>query len=256
MAEQTFREWAQRWLKEGRWPGPHCSDIDARIERILKLWDEEIPEVHAPGVPDSWRRPVDADLTGAVRDRRKKLKGDAAKEEHELEIQVLGAAGTPLEAANCLGGALLDGFNAVKLVWAPHGGPAQRVEADILLLTKTPTEYRQLLLEVKTKANQPFYALVENLRQLRLFQASKNANTIFSKRNKHLGLPTTISVTAAVLAPMTYYTAKGQKGNALVHCHTLIEQITPHLPSGTAIDLTTWDPAKRVFRSLTPGLTD
>lgn len=237
MSSETFKVWAKRWLELATWPTDNCTDIEERIEGILKLWSGDIP--------GEWKRKPDTDLFGAVRDRRKPGEGKIPKKEHVLEIEVLGKSGDPLAPATCLGGDLIDGFNAVKLVRAPKGGDASKVEGDLLLLTKTPEEYRQLLLEVKVDDSQPFYGLVENLRQLKLFQASENANTIFNKRQPELGLPPSVPVSAAVLAPESYYTATGQKSNAVAHCHTLIKEISTDLSPGTHIGLSVWDPAAR-----------
>jgi hypothetical protein len=56
----------------------------------------------------------------------------------------------------------------------------------MLLLTTDGTTHKLVLVEAKTTANDPWYAAVESLRQLRLFLASDSARQIMHRRHPQL----------------------------------------------------------------------
>jgi hypothetical protein len=122
--------------------------------------------------------------------------------------------------ADCVDGAvqgfgarLIDGLNAVPLARDVGGRRRGNIEADMLLLTADPAGHRtQLLVEAKTSSNNAWYAAIESLRQLKLFQLSQAAHDIFSRRGSHEG--TNLPVEAVVLAPGAFYSSRGAKKRA------------------------------------------
>src|SRR5262249_50243611 len=151
-------------------PGEDISDVSRRIEQIVDHW--RIP------IPGNWQRSLDPQLLGS-RYRR----GDVAapqRGEHALEYQIL------CEYFNevcCLDCTLIDGVNALPLVRDSSGGRIAYVEADLFLLGRGADGYHSYLCEVKDAANSAWYAVVENLRQLRLFIESEYQPRLFHFRN-------------------------------------------------------------------------
>jgi hypothetical protein len=85
MTDASFRNWAQRWLAEdaGAYAGREVPNPDHRIERLIALWREPIPE--------GWKRDNDLQVTDpTVRYRRHHSQGaPKVGSEHELEYEIL-----------------------------------------------------------------------------------------------------------------------------------------------------------------------
>jgi hypothetical protein len=88
--------------------------------------------------------------------------------------------------------------------------------------------------------------VIENLRQLKLFQLSTAAKQVMRTRHPDLSEP--IPVTAVVLAPAQFYTAAGAMKNAVAPATALINTI--RTTAKIDIRLTVWDPADQTIRSL------
>ena len=117
--------------------------------------------------------------------------------------------------ASCYGNSLLDGVNALPLALDAGGGRRANVEADMFLLAEREGAYRRFLCEVKFESNEAWYAAVESLRQLKLLTSSSEPIGVFVHRTPSLCLPSEIPVTALVLAPRSFYEARGKKANAV-----------------------------------------
>lgn len=220
-----FAEWANRWMHLARYAGPRVPDVPMRIEQLLHLWQEPIPE--------PWRRAVDKQLH-AERYRR----GDIHKPnpgEHTTEHAIL----HELERVSCFGNKVLDGVNALPLVRDAAGGRSANVEADILLLTEGGGGHRLFLCEVKEKSNNAWYAAVENLRQLRLFISSPEAGRVFFHRCPTLSCPADAPVTGIVLAPSLFYTSPGQKANSVAPALQLLARFNSEFK--VDVCLAVWD---------------
>lgn len=238
--QQAFARWAGAWLAPAKYKGAHVPDVEARIENVMTLWT-------AP-VPNGWERSPDRRLL----DRSKRyLRGDAATlktgSEHELEHELLDK--DPAETVTtCFGARLIDGLNAVPLAHDTAGGRRGNIEADMLLLTEHATGRRaQLLVEAKTSSNNAWYAVIESLRQLKLFQLSRAARNIFKDRQSHDG--TQPPVEAVVLAPATFYTSRGAKRNAVEPARRLIASLEAF--AEITIHLAVWDSTRRTLDRLT-----
>ena len=171
-AHTDFRSWAQEWMELASYPGPWLPNPEARIERLLGLWK-------AP-VPGGWRRDP-ADIPSRLLDGRRYTRGDESEPhngEHKLEHEIL------CEhfdwSAVFTQGRLVDGVNAFPLVRDSGGGRNGNVEADLFLLVQEAEGYRLMLAEVKHSANHAWFALVENLRQLRLLMSGGECLSIVS----------------------------------------------------------------------------
>jgi len=118
-------------------------NVDARIDALLKLW-------RTP-VPGDWQRTIDAQLLG-----RRYRRGDVDAPhngEHRIEYEMLA---DPITAVSCMGAMVVDGINAIPLVYDAMGGRHANVEADVLLLLRNGRGQHSLaLLEVKDSADNP-----------------------------------------------------------------------------------------------------
>lgn len=238
---KTYVEWAERWLTLASFDGPSFDGCFAdRNEQILELWCGSIPG-------DYERRGADKRVLGPGRYTRTHKHGKPRPgSEHEVEYQALQA---PLKS--CFGEKIVDGVNAPPLARDPDGRRRGNVEGDLLLLTQRDHDYRQYLLEVKVGANHAWYAVVENLRQLKLFQASDEAMSIMAKRENSLPSNTKPPVTAAVLAPREFYDKRDRrnndtkKSNSTRYALELLAAVEKELTAGTRAELSVWDPATR-----------
>lgn len=207
----SFEAWSAAFMREAAYRGPAVPDVDERISRILNLWNTPIPQ--------AWTRGRDDHRWDGIRYRRGD-KDEPNRGEGQLEHKVLVEHFPDIE---CLGGRLVDGINAVPL------GPGRSVEADMLLLVGRKGMYEQLLVEAKVAANNCWYAVVENLRQLALFEANDNLKAGFGRRRLDCEVPDTLPVSGLILAPESYYKARGQKSESVAPARRLIEAVGVNL---------------------------
>jgi len=232
----SFAAWRDRWTALAEYGGPAVPDPRSRIDQVVRHWTEPIP--------GEWKRGADRQLHGA-RYRRGDLH-TARSGEHAIEYEILCAQ---FDRIRCFGCRLLDGVNAFPLSRDTAGGGRRaNVEADMLLLAEHEGAYRLFLCEVKDKSNDPWFATVESLRQLRLFLANPESQNVFAHRGVVSGLPAAIPVTALVLAPPGFYSSRGKKANALKPAHELIARCSTDL--GADIRLAVWDPSRQEIRDL------
>jgi hypothetical protein len=234
----AFESWAQEWLRLGSYSGPHLGDVDARIESIVNLW-------HQP-VPGGWERDDDPALLDPSRRYRRSHPGRPGGPVREalIEHEVLSPSPAVTETT-CLGFRLVDGVNAVSLQRSRASSRRSgNVEADMLLLTQDAVTYRALLVEVKVTSDTPWFAAVENLRQLRLYLESPAAQRLLPTRQQQLRLPD-IPVTGVVLAPATYYTAPVKKAASVAPTRKLMDRM--RAVAGHEFVLATWNSERRVI---------
>lgn len=235
-----FKHWGRRWIALAKYSGDRLADPAGRTAAVLSLWREAIP----PG----WERDDDGSLLDpAVRYRRThdgRPDGQPVREAL-IEQQIL--APDPADTVtNCLGGRLIDGINALSLQKNRYrGGRSGNVEADMLLLVHDDHGYRALVVEVKHEDGTPWYAAVENLRELRLYSMSASAQRVVRSRRPDLNLPDLLPATAVVLAPAAYYTARGKKANSVAPTRALLARMRD--AEGVSGVLATWDPDRRVI---------
>ncbi|MGO9753299.1 MAG: hypothetical protein ACLP22_17680 [Solirubrobacteraceae bacterium] len=212
-----------------------------RIEQVLAAWEETVPA--------RWRRGEDRDLwrseRGDVRCRRRHRHCvPRTGSEHELEQQVLGPDPARI-ATRCFGEQLVDGINAVPLSLATRGGG--KVEADMLLLTHGADGHRLWLVEAKTTSNNSWFAVVESLRQLKLFRCNPIARQVLLKR-RGLGAAQP-PVTAVVLGTPSFYTATGAKAAMVAPAQELINAMSSR--HKLDVRLAVWDRTSRLIEPIT-----
>ena len=234
----SFANWASQWLALGRDTGAEIYDMSGRIEKVLAAWGQ--------AVPAGWRRGVDRDRwPGDVRCRRRHRHCvPRPGSEHELEQQVLGPDPAKV-TLRCFGEELVDGINAVPLSLAARGGG--KVEADMLLLTRGADGPRLWLVEAKTTSDNAWFAVVESLRQLKLFGLNPVAGQVLLERRGASGAQPPVS--AVVLGTPSFYTATGAKAAMVAPAQELINAMSSR--HKLDIRLAVWDRASRSIQPVT-----
>ncbi len=235
----TFAAWRDHWQKLASFEGAHLPDPESRIEQVLDFWQEPIP--------GKWQRERgwDTDKWKDSPYRRRDLEVPRAGE-HTMEREILIDRRGKI---TLLGAPLLDGVNALPLSCDFTGGARRGdVEADLLLLCHAAGSYRLALCEVKASADDPWFAAVESLRQMRLFLSSPAAQSLMVDRGSLPADATDVAVTGLVMAPAAYFSAKGKKGNALAPAHRLFEKMRRHYD----IDMrfAVWDVARSTIHEV------
>jgi hypothetical protein len=139
-----------------------------------------------------------------------------------------------------MGARLVDGVNAVPLAKDAAGRRLGNVEADMLLLVRNPNgRHRLVVVEVKVTANDPWFASIENLRQLRLLKESTETKRLFAGRQPSLGLRANLPFSGLVLAPLAFYSGHGKKGNAVAPTQKLLDRMRKE--TGVTVRLAVWD---------------
>lgn len=224
MGRTTFAEWSAKFSALAEFAGVDVPDADARIERVCEL-------MRGP-VEAEWLRASELDdnkWPSGLRYRRGNLEGNK-RGEHQREHEILALH---FDRVACLSGKLIDGVNAYPLA------QGRSVEADMLLLADCNDGYRQFLVEAKESANNAWYAVVENLRQLKLFVENAAAQRFFHRRNPGLELPEKVEASGMILAPRSFFESGGQKGKSVPPTRRLIEALRRnHLAD---VRLATWD---------------
>ncbi len=183
-----FRTWRDAWDRLSN---------DGRITDVIELW-------HAP-VPDQWMRSesdTPARLLSCERYTRGNLNG-TRRGEHVIEHEILIKC---FDSVECLDQPLLDGVNAFPLVRDDAGGRSGNVEADLVLLTGNPEFARIFVCDVKISDGDPWKALLQNLRQLRLFTSNPICTSFFGLRgSKSVPDAKVVQISGGVIAPEKFY---------------------------------------------------
>jgi hypothetical protein len=137
----------------------------------------------------------------------------------------------------------MDGINAMPLVRDAGGGRRCNVEADLFLLIESAGKYQLAACEVKHCSGTPWYAAIENLRQLKLLLSSRSARRLFPDRNPNLALPEEIPCKGLVIAPAAYYVKPGQSKGVASHTRELLQQFK--LRIGLDLALAVWDSSRK-----------
>jgi hypothetical protein len=229
-----FAKWRSRWFDQAKYQGRNVPDVDARINALLDLW--RLP------VPGNWQRTIDSQLLGQ-RYRRGDV-GAPHKREHRIEHEMLA---DPISDVRCMGAVVVDGINAMPLVRDETGGRNANVEADVLLLLRDGRSRRLAVIEVKYDADNPWYAAVENLLQVKLLSANREQRRLFHTRWCVTLLDEDLPVVGLVVAPLEYYRSRGQKSLAVEPAQRLHDRFRHVL--GIDLHLAAWNAIARTVTS-------
>jgi hypothetical protein len=211
-----YREWSARWAKERRYRGARISDEDLplRIKSIISLWSGDMPS--------HWER---EDWTFLQKEKFRRGDEESPQLEHKLEKELFILAkwkvrgGTPpmylYPKLNELS------FGSLRL--------GQR-KIDVLAILDIGGRSTPLAIEVKSEStNNCWFAVVENLQQLRLLHSYPQSRLALSPWLKPFEpLPLSQSW-GMVLAPPTFFDAKGQKQNSFRQAKELIRTLRKEL---------------------------
>jgi hypothetical protein len=239
LVSDPYPNWLAEWWQCARFTGTNLTDAAERTKRLLALWD-------AP-IGNSWHRASDAQLL-----RQRYRRGDSESPhpgEHTIEAAILA---DPLDELRCFAGRVVDGLNAVPLARDPGGKRKHNVEADIFLLVERANAHQVLVVEVKDRSNNAWYAIVENLLQLRLARETDGSQRLFAARANRLSLGHEVAqqplpLVGVVLAPRSFYEARGRKSACLGAARDLLSAFSS---KGVLVRLAVWESANRSIELL------
>jgi hypothetical protein len=207
----SFSAWHHEWEELGAFRGSNLPDPERLISEVVAIWQAQIPE--------GWRRSevdIPKRLLSNERYTRGNLDGNR-RGEHRIEYEILVEH---FERTRCFDRPLLDAVNAYPVVKDFSGGRLGDIEPDLVILVGPADSALLLVGDVKVTDGNPWSALVQNLRQLRLFTANPACSLLFSQS----GVKATVAQNCgAVIAPKSFYSASGQKANSLHHARKLSE---------------------------------
>jgi hypothetical protein len=225
--KSEFHAWRNSWDLLGNHGG---------IAEVIELW-------HAP-VPDPWMR-AENDTPARLLTSNRYTRGNRSghrRGEHVIEYEILVQR---FRSVTCLNASLLDGVNAFPLVKDNGGDRICDVEADLVLLAGEPGAALIWVCDVKITDGNPWKALLQNLRQLRLFTLNATCASFFGLR----GSTEKVSqICGAVIAPELFYFNSGKREDSLRRAESLSEAISKP-PHNVRAELLVWDAvAARLFR--------
>lgn len=238
--------------------GAVLEDEARRTEMVMDLWRK------LGAVNYRWQREMSALLASKraidvrrrtrswhyVRDDHNSATRSLSAPEHDLEWNVIDAFAGGLHS---LGARIIDVVNAVPLTKI-KGGRAGNVEIDLVFLVEDEVGHSLQLIEAKKGSNNAWFAVVEALRQLALFEASSDSSVVrqlMVHRNPALGLRANeLRAKSVVLAPRAFYTEPDQKKNSVEPARRLINHARAEL--GVYCALAVWDAPTKTIATLPP----
>jgi hypothetical protein len=210
----TYRQWSHRWAKEREYSGRLLSakEVSAKIERVKTLWDVSIP--------CEWER---ENWTFLTTEGFRRKPGLIPQPEHELEKAIFARDKWTIKSEQ---GMSFVSPRLNEISFAKHKQGQRKI--DVLAVLKTGDCQIPLAIEVKKTTNNCWFAVVENLQQLKLLRAypqKRLQNHPFLAAFKNLHLPAS---TGMVLAPMDFFYHQGQKYNSFCHAQELIHELRTH----------------------------
>lgn len=210
-------KWHESWKELMWYKGRELQNSDEKISKVIQHWAQPIPEEALVESLSIRKRLLDNNLRYT-----RGYGASANRGEYALERQIL------LESHPYGQTKLIDGINGVNL---GRGIVGQRrkhaVEADLLLVEHHKQGMRLIVGEVKKSDQNAWYAVIENLRELKLVYAQENRiKKIFESRGLHFDEK--FIITGAVIAPYEFYIQKHKKANATKLAKKLIEEMSLH----------------------------
>jgi hypothetical protein len=247
MPSTPFSVWYDKWEKLASFEGPKLPGEEDRIRAVVDLWSEELP----PG--DGWKRifkrgdfnnlPKLCEHSVIYRrcDREYPPKGS----EHEIERDIIDKnERIVFFKREYWFKPIVNAFPCAK---DSGGGRLANVEFDLLgIFKKGSGAIHPLICEIKTGKNgskYPWYAAIENLRQLKLFIGNLKDNLKFIKtKSEDPNMGPFAAPVGIVIAEQDYYKYRGQKFNSMEPTRKLLGclQDTPRCKEARVV-LATWD---------------
>ena len=177
---RTFEHWSKEWEQARAEP-----DND---ELVLRLWNETPPKACQR---DKWEPDFNY--------RHTHLKSGGPRGEQEVEQELFHRHLFQLVGRDGKARSFVPFYHKMYLA---NRAPGQRI-ADLAGLMLDATRLHLIMVEVKKDANDCWYALVENLQQVKMARANRrNMTTFFGSNGRDIG---TGGVWGMVLAPRAYF---------------------------------------------------
>ena len=238
---EDFSSWRDKWQALAEFEGDSVPDVLERTQSIVRLLSGT-SHWHRKDMPP---RLLSVCPWYSRGDRNKKRTG-----EHEIEFKLFA-----IQKTNKIQCVKRDFFVLANAYPLAHG---RRVEADVVAVACGVAGIEIYVVEAKHNADNPWYALVENLRQVKLFQDNLKWNWEFLKKTfsefllmkgvSKSFLETTPPVRGMVLAPPVYYTKRGQKSNAVQPAQELVNRVASEL--NVQVLLTKWQEGQTIIEPI------
>jgi hypothetical protein len=212
----SFHDWSTQWAQGRQYTGTQISEqaLPSRIKSVINLWNLEMPLAWERG---DW----------AFLQQRGFRRGDEhdPQPEHKLERELF-----DLRVWEVKGGTLpMHLYPELNEISFGNQGDGQR-KIDVLALLRIEDRTTPLAIEMKGKStNNCWFAVVENLQQLRLLRSypqSRLALNPWLEPFEQLPLSHSWGM---VLAPPSFFDAKGQKQNSFRQAKELIRALRNEL---------------------------
>jgi hypothetical protein len=177
--ETDFTIWRKKWDSLGQFRGRELEDPDKCISEILSLW-----QIEPPG---PWMRSAE-DLPKRFAPDKRYVRGNGKSKrrgEHCIEHEILE---TDFATVTYNGRHLVDGVNAFPLVKSEAGHRNDDIEPDLVILVGPTNSASILVLDVKKTDGNAWSALVQNLRQFRLFLLNPAYTSFFDQRKNEVNV--------------------------------------------------------------------
>ena len=228
-----LEQWLRAWKELMTYTGSRVPNPEKRIKEMIALWQKEIP--------GKWQR---EDLPRNLIGYRRKPDGNKPTPEHELEKELFAAARK--------GALKMDGYEYVDLVTCAFPLARWRtVEADLIAIAGRKGATEVLLIEAKDKANNAWYAVGENLIQLKLFQGNPLVNLAYLKESRPTLSESSPPTTGLVIAPPDFFGQSGKKANSKQPAFDLLTEFGQQL--GVTVLLGVWQKKVSTIEVLSPG---
>ena len=234
----SFSDWYDKWQKLADYTGVNLDEKEwnRRTDAIVSLWAEQ-PQ-------GNWQRSFERGdfnlrnlCTPKIIWSRNSGEISQNRGEYQIEDHII---------KNPIPFCLKSGYQFEPIVNAFPCAKVSKgsVEFDLLSILKTPKNaIHPLVCEIKAQYNNPWYAAVENLRQLKLFigNLENNLNVIRKKRADEILIDFSHPV-GIVIAEPDYYGHRGQKNNSVEPTLNMLRrlQVSPQGKDARVI-LATWD---------------
>jgi len=242
--QNKFSKWYNKWKVIAEFNGPSLDDIelDHRISKVIRLWTGRIPQA------GKWKRTFEQGDFNKLKDLskpgiiyRRSDRKSSNPGEHRIENAIItNEARIIFLASEYKFDPVVNAFPCAK---DSGGRRKSNVEFDLLGILKANTDaVHPLICEIKAGkagSKNPWYAAIENLRQLKLFiDNADNLEFIRKKRGDNkLKFGASVGI---IIAEPDYYESPGQKLNSMKPTQKLLERLRKQCKDARVI-LAKWD---------------
>jgi hypothetical protein len=197
----SYQEWSAKWAEGRKYRGTQLSEpeLSSRIKDIVGLGNIKVPL--------AWER-----TNWAYLQQSRYRRGDEndPQPEHKLEKELFDRTTWEVKGGR-VPMSLSPELNEISLENQRHG----RRKIDVLAVLKRAGKTIPLAIEMKAEStNSCWFAVVENLQQVLLLRSYPQPHLLLNQFLKPFVQLPLSDAWGMVLAPLLFFTAKGQKGNS------------------------------------------